>query len=38
MDYRPVCAFKDSKRQTFSNLCSAEADGASGVKPGACGR
>lgn len=38
MDYRPVCAFKDGKRQVFPNRCSAEAEGASGVTPGECRR
>lgn len=38
MNYRPVCAFKDGKRRTFSNLCHAEAEGASGISPGECRR
>jgi hypothetical protein len=38
MNYDPVCGRKDGKWKTYSNECMAKADGASGVRKGACSR
>lgn len=35
-DYKPVCGTKDGKKQTFSNRCVAEREGATAIVDGAC--
>ena len=38
MEYRPVCGLKDGRRRTFGNACTARAEGARRIRPGACRR
>ena len=37
-EYRPVCAVRDGMRRTYSNACTARADGARIIANGPCRR